>query len=116
LKLGRVDLEDRTFAQIVAMPAVSLPVVGRVANLDYLVGHRGYVGVKTGSDEAAGGCLVFARRMTAGGRTFTVLGAVFGQRVGERFVRARTERRRRLKISDLGTRQETRRGRTASTS
>ena len=83
LKLARVDLEDPTFAQIVAMPAVRLPVVGRVANLDYLVGHRGYVGVKTGSDEAAGGCLVFARRLTAGGRTFTVIGAVFGQRIGE---------------------------------
>ncbi|MBS1883926.1 MAG: D-alanyl-D-alanine carboxypeptidase [Actinobacteria bacterium] len=83
LKLARADLEDPTFAQIVAMSAASLPVVGRVANLNYLIGHRGYVGVKTGSDEAAGGCLVFARRMTAGGRTFTVLGAVFGQRIGE---------------------------------
>jgi D-alanyl-D-alanine carboxypeptidase (penicillin-binding protein 5/6) len=83
LKLARVDLEDPTFAQIVAMPAVRLPVIGRVANLDYLIGHRGYVGVKTGSDEAAGGCLVFARRMTAGGRTFTVIGAVLGQRIGE---------------------------------
>ncbi|MBS1878706.1 MAG: D-alanyl-D-alanine carboxypeptidase [Actinobacteria bacterium] len=83
LKLARVDLENPTFAQIVAMPAVSLPVVGRVANLNYLIGHRGYVGIKTGSDEAAGGCLVFARRMSAGGRAFTVIGAVFGQRRGE---------------------------------
>ncbi|MBS1889098.1 MAG: D-alanyl-D-alanine carboxypeptidase [Actinobacteria bacterium] len=83
LKLARVDLENPTFAQIVAMQAVTLPVVGRVANLNYLVGHRGYIGIKTGSDEAAGGCLVFARQTSVGGRTFTVIGAVFGQRVGE---------------------------------
>jgi D-alanyl-D-alanine carboxypeptidase len=56
--------------------------VGRVANYNGLVGTDGYVGVKTGSDHAAGGCLVFAKRVTAGGRRLTVLGVVLGQREG----------------------------------
>ncbi len=83
VKLARVAMRDPTFAQIVAMPSTVLPVAGLVPNYNELVGNDGYVGIKTGSDEAAGGCLLFAKRMTAGGKTFTVLGAIFGQRDGE---------------------------------
>jgi D-alanyl-D-alanine carboxypeptidase (penicillin-binding protein 5/6) len=83
IKLARAAMADPTFARIVAMPSANLPVAGRVINYNHLVGQRGYVGIKTGSDEAAGGCLLFARKIHAGGRTFTVLGAVLGQRDGE---------------------------------
>jgi serine-type D-Ala-D-Ala carboxypeptidase (penicillin-binding protein 5/6) len=83
VKLARAAMLDPVFAQIVAMPSAVLPVVGTVLNYNELVGHDGYVGIKTGSDEAAGGCLLFAKRMTVGGKTFTVLGAIFGQRDGE---------------------------------
>jgi serine-type D-Ala-D-Ala carboxypeptidase (penicillin-binding protein 5/6) len=83
LKLARVAMQDPVFATIVAKRSTVLPVVGRVLNYNELVGRDGYVGIKTGSDEAAGGCLVFAKRMTVGGHTFTVLGAVMGQHDGE---------------------------------
>ncbi|MBS1679566.1 MAG: D-alanyl-D-alanine carboxypeptidase [Actinobacteria bacterium] len=83
VKLARVAMRDPTFAEIVAKPSTRLPVVGTVLNYNGLVGHDGYVGIKTGSDEAAGGCLLFAKRMTVAGKTFTVLGAIFGQREGE---------------------------------
>ncbi len=83
LKLARLAMADPTFAEIVAMPSVILPVAGEVANYNELVGHEGFVGIKTGSDEAAGGCLLFAKRIEVGGRTLTVLGAVLGQREGE---------------------------------
>jgi D-alanyl-D-alanine carboxypeptidase (penicillin-binding protein 5/6) len=83
VKLAREAMADPTFAQIVAKPSAQLPVVGRVVNYNELVGHDGYIGIKTGSDEAAGGCLLFAKRMTVGGHTFTVLGAIFGQHDGE---------------------------------
>jgi D-alanyl-D-alanine carboxypeptidase (penicillin-binding protein 5/6) len=83
VKLARMAMQDPTFAQIVAKTSTVLPVVGRVLNYNELAGHDGYVGIKTGSDEAAGGCLLFAKRMTVGGRTFTLIGAVFGQRDGE---------------------------------
>jgi D-alanyl-D-alanine carboxypeptidase (penicillin-binding protein 5/6) len=83
VKLARMAMRDPTFAEIVAKPSTRLPVVGTVLNYNGLVGHEGYVGIKTGSDEAAGGCLLFAKRMTVGGKTFTVLGAILGQREGE---------------------------------
>lgn len=83
VKLARAAMADPIFAEIVAKPSTRLPVVGTVLNYNGLVGHDGYVGIKTGSDEAAGGCLLFAKRMTVDGRTFTVLGAIFGQRDGE---------------------------------
>ncbi len=83
VKLARVAMADPTFAAIVRKPSTNLPVVGRVLNYNELVGHDGYVGIKTGSDSAAGGCLLFAKEMTVGGHTFTVLGAIFGQHDGE---------------------------------
>jgi D-alanyl-D-alanine carboxypeptidase (penicillin-binding protein 5/6) len=83
IKLARKAMADPTFAEIVAMPSAVLPMAGPVPNYNELVGHEGFVGIKTGSDEAAGGCLLFAKRIEVGGRTLTVLGAVFGQREGE---------------------------------
>jgi D-alanyl-D-alanine carboxypeptidase (penicillin-binding protein 5/6) len=82
LRLARVAMRDPTFAAIVAEPAAELPVAGRIANINALVGTDGYVGVKTGSDSAAGGCLVFAKQITVAGRHLTVLGAVLGQHQG----------------------------------
>jgi D-alanyl-D-alanine carboxypeptidase (penicillin-binding protein 5/6) len=83
IKLARAAMADPTFAQIVSLPSARLPVAGLVGNYNELVGHEGFVGIKTGSDEAAGGCLLFAKRIHVDGRTLTVLGAVFGQRDGE---------------------------------
>jgi serine-type D-Ala-D-Ala carboxypeptidase (penicillin-binding protein 5/6) len=82
LELARVAMRLPSFAAIVAEPAAELPVVGRVANYDELVGSDGYVGVKTGSDRAAGGCLVFAKRVTVSGHRVLILGVVLGQREG----------------------------------
>jgi serine-type D-Ala-D-Ala carboxypeptidase (penicillin-binding protein 5/6) len=83
VKLARVAMADPAFAEIVAEPAAVFPVVGETANINGLVGHDGYVGIKTGSDSAAGGCLLFAKRMRVGGHSFTVLGAILGQHDGE---------------------------------
>ena len=83
LKLARAAMRIPTFAAIVAEPSAALPGVGRVANYNGLIGTGGgYVGVKTGSDRAAGGCLVFAKQIVIAGRRLTVLGVVLGQREG----------------------------------
>ena len=82
LKLARVAMREPAFATIVDQPSAELPGVGRVANFNGLVGSDGYVGVKTGSDRAAGGCLVFAKRVVIAGHRLTVLGVVLGQREG----------------------------------
>jgi serine-type D-Ala-D-Ala carboxypeptidase (penicillin-binding protein 5/6) len=82
LKLARAAMRIPAFAEIVDEPSIVLPVVGRVANYNGLVGEDGYVGVKTGSDRAAGGCLVFAKKILIDGRSLTVLGVVLSQRSG----------------------------------
>jgi D-alanyl-D-alanine carboxypeptidase (penicillin-binding protein 5/6) len=67
------------FASIVATPSATLPVAGTVHNTNTLLGHNGFVGVKTGSDDAAGGCFAFrAIRWIDGTRT-TITGVVLGQ-------------------------------------
>ena len=67
------------FAHIVATPSAWLPVAGVVHNTDTLLGYGGFVGIKTGSDHAAGGCFAFrAIRPVAGKRT-VITGVVLGQ-------------------------------------
>jgi D-alanyl-D-alanine carboxypeptidase (penicillin-binding protein 5/6) len=98
LKLARAAMADPAFAEIVAMPAAVLPVAGEVPNLNQLIGHEGFVGIKTGSHQAAGGCLLFARRIQVDGRERTMLGAVLGQREGD-FIEAALSSARHLAAS-----------------
>jgi serine-type D-Ala-D-Ala carboxypeptidase (penicillin-binding protein 5/6) len=67
------------FARTVATPSATLPVAGTVHNTNTLLGHDGFVGVKTGSDEAAGGCFAFRAIRSIDGRRTTVTGVVLGQ-------------------------------------
>lgn len=67
------------FAGIVAMPSVLLPVAGIVRNTNTLLGKNGFVGVKTGSDDAAGGCFAFRAIRWIHGRRTTITGVVLGQ-------------------------------------
>jgi serine-type D-Ala-D-Ala carboxypeptidase (penicillin-binding protein 5/6) len=66
-------------ASIVATPTAWLPVAGTVHNTDTLLGHNGFVGVKTGSDHAAGGCFAFRAIRFVDGRRTTITGVVLGQ-------------------------------------
>jgi D-alanyl-D-alanine carboxypeptidase (penicillin-binding protein 5/6) len=67
------------FANIVASSSATLPLAGTVHNTNTLLGRNGFVGVKTGSDNAAGGCFAFrAIRLVHGKRT-TITGVVLGQ-------------------------------------
>jgi D-alanyl-D-alanine carboxypeptidase (penicillin-binding protein 5/6) len=67
------------FASIVATPSATLPVAGTVHNTDALLGHNGFVGVKTGSDDAAGGCFAFRAIRSLDGKQTTITGVVLGQ-------------------------------------
>ena len=67
------------FASIVATPSVTLPVAGTVHTTDALLGHAGFAGVKTGSDNAAGGCFAFAAIRSIHGRRIAITGVVLGQ-------------------------------------
>jgi D-alanyl-D-alanine carboxypeptidase (penicillin-binding protein 5/6) len=67
------------FASIVATPSETLPVAGTVHNTNTLLEHNGFVGVKTGSDDAAGGCFAFRAIRWIDGKRTTITGVVLGQ-------------------------------------
>jgi D-alanyl-D-alanine carboxypeptidase (penicillin-binding protein 5/6) len=67
------------FASIVATPSVWLPVAGTVHNTNRLLGHNGFVGVKTGSDREAGGCFAFRTVRRIHGKRTAITGVVLGQ-------------------------------------
>jgi serine-type D-Ala-D-Ala carboxypeptidase (penicillin-binding protein 5/6) len=80
----QVRLVDRAmrlpvFASIVAKQSATLPVAGTVHNTNTLLGHDGFVGVKTGSDAAAGGCFAFRAIRWIDGKRTTITGVVLGQ-------------------------------------
>jgi serine-type D-Ala-D-Ala carboxypeptidase (penicillin-binding protein 5/6) len=67
------------FASIVSTPSTALPVAGVVHNTNTLLGVDGFVGVKTGSDNAAGGCFAFRSIRWIDGKRATITGVVLGQ-------------------------------------
>jgi D-alanyl-D-alanine carboxypeptidase (penicillin-binding protein 5/6) len=67
------------FAELVATSSATLPVAGDVHKTNALLGHDGFVGVKTGSDAAAGGCFAFRAIRRTDGKWITVTGVVLGQ-------------------------------------
>jgi D-alanyl-D-alanine carboxypeptidase (penicillin-binding protein 5/6) len=80
----QVRLVDRAmrlpvFARIVATPSATLPVAGTVHNTNILLGHSGFVGVKTGSTRAAGSCFAFRAVRWIDGKRTTITGVVLGQ-------------------------------------
>jgi D-alanyl-D-alanine carboxypeptidase (penicillin-binding protein 5/6) len=82
LRLARVVAKDRTLAAMMATRSYWLPVAGVVTNTNALLGHDGFVGMKTGSDQAAGGCLMFRAVWHTESGTRSVIGVVLGQRGG----------------------------------
>ncbi|MHB1925186.1 MAG: D-alanyl-D-alanine carboxypeptidase family protein [Acidimicrobiales bacterium] len=79
VRLAEVAMTNPVFAGIVDLAQVNLPVAGTVYNYDYLVGHDGIIGIKTGSTAQAGGCFVFAAIRAVGPVPIVVIGAVLGQ-------------------------------------
>jgi serine-type D-Ala-D-Ala carboxypeptidase (penicillin-binding protein 5/6) len=79
IKLGETAMANPVFASIVVMPQVTLPNAGTSYNFDYDLGRDGIVGIKTGSDSAAGGCFLFLSNQKVAGRQLRVVGVVLGQ-------------------------------------
>jgi D-alanyl-D-alanine carboxypeptidase (penicillin-binding protein 5/6) len=73
--LLRAALRSPVLARTMGTRTTVLPVAGRVENTNTLLGHHGFVAGKTGTTNAAGGCVVF--RVIRAGRVLD--GAVLGQ-------------------------------------
>lgn len=76
--LGKLVVDNPTTAAIVAQPTVKLPVIGDVKNTNKLLGSFGVDGIKTGTTDAAGACLLFSTDLKVGKKTVTVVGVVLG--------------------------------------
>lgn len=79
LTLAEAAAADPTFAAMVQVRSYRLPVAGTVHNTDVLLGQGGFVGMKTGSDDAARGCFMFRARRVVAGATVELIGVVLGQ-------------------------------------
>ena len=75
-----VVAKDKTLAAMMATRTYWLPVSGEVTNTNTLLGQDGFVGMKTGSDEAAGGCLMFRAVWHTESGNRSLIGVVLGQR------------------------------------
>ncbi|HUZ90038.1 MAG TPA: hypothetical protein VMU49_09470 [Candidatus Acidoferrales bacterium] len=79
VRLGELALANPVIAQVVGMAQAVLPVAGVVYNVNYALGRDGILGIKTGSDPAAGACYLFAANWTSSsGRSHHLVGAIEG--------------------------------------
>jgi serine-type D-Ala-D-Ala carboxypeptidase (penicillin-binding protein 5/6) len=95
-------MRNSVFASIVAQPSVRLPVTGVVRNTNPMLGTDGFIGAKTGSDDAAGGCLAFVARRRVFGTSDTVLGVVLGQQAPDLIAAAATAASRMVNSAFTG--------------
>jgi D-alanyl-D-alanine carboxypeptidase (penicillin-binding protein 5/6) len=79
LKVAVPDMADPTFASLVQMSSITLPVAGTISTYTPLLGIQGVIGVKSGFTDLAGGCDVLAVVRRAHGVPVLVLSAVTGQ-------------------------------------
>ena len=78
IALAESALNNPVLAEIVAQPEATLPIAGRVFNVNAVVGQDGIIGVKTGSSGAAGACLVFVANVMADNQPAQLFGAIMG--------------------------------------
>lgn len=76
--LGKLALANPTLASIVAMPSADLPYLGTVVNTNEMLGHGGVAGIKTGTTDEAGACLLFADEVTIGSKAVMIVGVLLG--------------------------------------
>jgi D-alanyl-D-alanine carboxypeptidase (penicillin-binding protein 5/6) len=76
--LGKLALANPVIAGIVSTKSLSLPSVGELRNTNKLLGFDGVDGIKTGTLDEAGACLLFSAEYRVGSHTVTIVGVVLG--------------------------------------
>jgi D-alanyl-D-alanine carboxypeptidase (penicillin-binding protein 5/6) len=79
LILARKAADTSALVKIMGIRSYHLPVAGTVHNTDALLGQGGFVGMKTGSDDAAGGCFMFLAYRSLDAGNVQIVGVVLGQ-------------------------------------
>ncbi|HLP22951.1 MAG TPA: D-alanyl-D-alanine carboxypeptidase [Microbacteriaceae bacterium] len=78
VELGELALANPVVADIVDDPVADIPGVGVLKNTNTLLGSAGIVGIKTGTTDEAGSCLLFASEFTVGSTPVVLVGVVLG--------------------------------------
>lgn len=77
--IGIAALKNPVIAEIVAQPQAQIPGVGTIKNTNELLNTDGAVGIKTGTTDSAGNCLLFAARyVNKDGQEVTLVGVIMG--------------------------------------
>lgn len=77
--IGIAALKNPVIAEIVAQPQARIRVAGIIKNTNQLLGIDGVIGIKTGTTDEAGSCLLFAARYAAeDGQEVTIVGVIMG--------------------------------------
>lgn len=78
IEIGKLALADPLLAEIVSTRSITVAGVGTYENRNRLLAVDGVTGIKTGTLDEAGACLLFAADLIIGGTTVTTVGVVLG--------------------------------------
>ncbi|KGJ71635.1 hypothetical protein GY21_20815 [Cryobacterium roopkundense] len=78
VELAKLVVGNPALAEIVSLPTAVLPTIGRITNTNKLLGTGGVDGIKTGTTDVAGACLLFSTDLKVGDETVTVVGVLLG--------------------------------------
>jgi serine-type D-Ala-D-Ala carboxypeptidase (penicillin-binding protein 5/6) len=78
LDLARIALADPVVAESVSTPSIDVPGVGEFLNRNLALGLDGITGMKTGTTDLAGACLLFTASAVVDGETVDLVGVVMG--------------------------------------
>lgn len=78
VELGKLALAKPVLREIVNTKTKTEPYIGPIENTNQLLGQHGIGGIKTGTTDEAGACLLFSARVTIGGVKATLVGVILG--------------------------------------
>lgn len=78
VRLGALALRQPVIAEIVSQKTAVIPGVGTLQNTNLLLGSDGVSGIKTGTTDEAGACLLFSATHKVGAEDITVIGVILG--------------------------------------
>ncbi len=85
IEIGIAALRNPVIAKIVAQQQAAIPEAGIIKNTNQMLGINGTIGIKTGTTDKAGSCLLFAARYTtSAGKKDTIIGVIMGDKNHER--------------------------------
>ena len=78
IKIGQLALQNETISQIVIKQSAVIPGSGEIKNVNRMLTDQNVVGLKTGSTDEAGKCLIFAVKHGPN-LSHTFIGVIMGQ-------------------------------------